>query len=137
MDITQCSDYTLNKIKKCVPLTRDEKVMYYYESGDVFYILSSKRFIKVENKRIVAECNLSDIVLVNHEYNGPFRWDKLVITKADGGIETFGIYLSSVAKEFKYALTKMIGVNCVRCGRNNHKIWQCYARTTLDGKDID
>lgn len=137
MNIELCSEYALDKVKKHILLTKDEKVIYYYESGNVFYVLSTKRFIKVENKRIVSECNLSDIALINHEYGGPFRWDKLVVTKRDGRIETFGIYLSSIAKEFKFALTKMIESTCTRCGRNNHKVWECYARTTLEGKNID
>jgi hypothetical protein len=82
-------------------IQKDEEVLFFYlNNAQNKIILTSKRFLKVENSKVVSETTLNRIKSVRQLSGGIFAWDKVETTEVDNRVETFGIYKGDVAKFF-------------------------------------
>ncbi len=77
----------------------EKHVCHYFSEKNNCVILTDKRFFKVENKVIVSEVNLSDIISTEYENNGFFKWHKVKV-HTDKDIITFGISNNNVVRYF-------------------------------------
>ena len=82
--------------------------LYYYNSGNIFIVLTDKRFIKIEDKKIVSESYLENIQYINHISGGWFRFDKIEIIEKNKKIEIFGIYFKEICLRFIKLLKDII-----------------------------
>ena len=86
----------------------EEIVLHYFNNSNNKIALTSQRFLKVENGKVVSTCRLSELKAVHHQKGGAFKWDKIVTTETNGREDTFGIYKESVAAFFTRMLEKSL-----------------------------
>lgn len=104
-------DNVRGAIEKTINIQENEKLEIVYIYNDTFDIkfnivtdtivgITNLRIFKIENARCDSQ-NLHDIVGVEHQKNGMFRWDKVICYLAKSGQQnTFGIYHADVCKYF-------------------------------------
>jgi hypothetical protein len=104
--------------KKFEQFLNNDKVFYYYENTiNNYIILTDKRFIKIENNKILSEVSLDNIKNIYHRNNSIFYWDSIEITKNDNIIETFGIKYKNIAEFFTNLLKN---IEIIKSTENNY-----------------
>lgn len=97
-------------IEKTINLIEAEKLEVVYIYNDTFDSgfdivnntivgISNFRIFKIEDGKADTQ-NLFEIVGVEHQKNGLFRWDKVICHLLKGKQNTFGIYHGDVCKYF-------------------------------------
>lgn len=95
-----------NSIIKTLALPREERLEivymfvdhfdeYFDIANDVIVGVTSLRIFKIEGGKTEYQF-IEKIKSVTHQKNGIFKWDKIVCNLKEGGIDTYGIYHSSV-----------------------------------------
>jgi hypothetical protein len=109
---TPTSIYTgiSSDIQKKLLLGKDEISLFYYNSYNIYIILTNKRFIKLEDDKICSESYLENISAVNHIKNSFLYFDKIEIIEKNNRIETYGIYESIVCEYFIKLLNNIINI---------------------------
>ena len=80
-------------------LLEGEVCVCYYIYKHIVIILTSMRFIKLENNIICSEVFLNKMININHIKNSIFQYDKVEIIEYNR-IETFGIYKKDICAYF-------------------------------------
>lgn len=67
-------------------MSKDEKMIFFFRNKGPYnvVVLTDKRFIKIEDGKIVSTIDIDQMVGVEHEKNGIFRWDKVVVKTTKG-----------------------------------------------------
>ena len=97
-------------IQKNLSLGKDEISLFYYNSYNIYIILTNKRFIKLEDDKICSESYLENINSINHIKNSFLYFDKIEIIEKNNRIETYGIYESIVCEYFIKLLNNIMDI---------------------------
>jgi hypothetical protein len=100
----------LSLIEIEMKLGEGEKVLFHYHNNAKNKIvLTNRRFVKIEDGRLVSVCANDAIKSARHIKNGALKWDKVEVTEKGGRVETFGIYKASAAEFFTKIVNKVVG----------------------------
>lgn len=97
--ITEVKKGITGDIIKNVNFLEGEMPLYYY-TDVISIILTNRRFIKLENNKIISEVYLDNILYVNHISGGLLHFDKIEIIDNNKKITTFGIYSKKICLYF-------------------------------------
>lgn len=98
-------------IFKYLEFLEGEKTVYYYHKDKIYIVLTNKRFIKIENNKLVSESYLNNIKDIRHKKGGMFHYDKIEIIEHNKKIETFGIYNGSICIQFINLIKNIINMD--------------------------
>lgn len=67
-------------------MSKEEKMILYFRNKGPYnvVVLTNKRFIKIQDGKIVSTVDIDQMIGVEHEKNGIFRWDKVVVKTTKG-----------------------------------------------------
>jgi len=91
----------------------EEQIQMYNVSigGKIITVLTNKRFIQITRDKqgtTTSSVRLQDIQQIYHTQRNIFRWDKLIIQRANDTIVVFEIYYRHIAKFFGSVLCKIV-----------------------------
>lgn len=102
------------QVDKIFPLNQDQLVYFSHNYQEIHtgarnsIVITQKRFLKIEEARVVTNVLLKDISKVTHQKNGIFKWDKIIFHLISGKQESAGIISSQLTATYVDIVKKLI-----------------------------